>query len=115
MQLRHWPQGDGLILRIENVEVPSKVMKILTASLEKLTMKNLILENNRISSDGLIGLTNLLRKNSSISLVLARNEIYNYEVLSLVEATSERSYEFLLLDQISRRIEFDEAVISRLG
>jgi len=106
---------DELSISIVNVEIPSKVMKILAVAFEKLPIKKLILENNRLCSDGLIGLTNLVRKNSSAaSLILSKNEIYNYEMLSLADATSKRSYEFILLDLISRRIEFDEVVISRL-
>ena len=106
---------DGLTISIVNVEVPRKVLKILTAQLEKLPKKKLTLENNRLCSDGLIGLTNLVRKNSSINrLGLGKNKIYNYELLSLAEAISERPYEIVLLNQISRRIELDQVVVPRL-
>jgi len=110
----HQIEDRKLSISIANIEVPSNVMKILTAAFEKISLQTLHFENNRICSDGLIGLTNLLRKNSSASLILSKNEVYNYEVLSLAEATSKGSYEFILLDQISRRIEFDEVVVSRL-
>ena len=107
--------GDGLTISILDVEIPSKVMKILAVAFEKLPIKKLILENNRLCSDGLIGLTNLVRKNSSINrLGLGRNEIYNYELLSLAEAISERSYEIILLNQISRPIVLDQVVVPRL-
>ena len=92
-------------------------MKILTSTLEKLPIKKLKFENNRLCSDGLIGLTNLVRKNSSINrLYLSKNGIYNYELLSLAEAISSTGRDRIIpwLNQISRPIELDQVVVPRL-
>ena len=108
--------SDKLTISIVNVETPSSVMKILTSALEKLPIK-LKFENNRLCSDGLIGLTNLVRKNSSISrLYLSKNGIYNYELLSLAEAisTTGRARIIPWLNQISRPIELDQVVVPSL-
>jgi len=103
--------SDKLTISIVNVETPSAVMKILTSALEKLPIKKLKFENNRLCSDGLIGLTNLVRKNSSINrLYLSKNGIHNYELLSLAQAirTTGRDRIIPWLNQISRPIELNQ-------